>query len=73
MGLAESYRFSGGEAFAWSSGLDSLYPGGAYCRRAFCDLLVMVKRLLCRNLASAPSQLLHTGLVNSIMYPCTRR
>ena len=29
MGLAESYRFSGGEVFEWSSGLDTLYPGGA--------------------------------------------
>ena len=28
MGLAESYRFSGGEVFEWSSGLDTLYPGG---------------------------------------------
>jgi light-harvesting complex II chlorophyll a/b binding protein 2 len=30
MGLAESYRFSGGEVFEWSSGLDTLYPGGDY-------------------------------------------
>ena len=51
MGLAESYRFSGGEAFAWSSGLDSLYPGGASPRRAFVStsLLTSARVCVCRG------------------------